>query len=201
MHVLSCCRVLPCKAVTRHLVCMAKCRHGRIWRHRAHRRAAQREPAMQTARGSSQPPAALVQPHEAAATAASLSASSPAPTAADQLQELAAAPAAPITTSQTRAAHMQRHATTAPLSATSQASASSAQLHKPAATVVSLGNLPLLEYGELILALLLNPTHELVRKQAVVLLKQLCLGTPHMTVKLVIRLAKLLPDASAAGMT
>lgn len=62
-----------------------------------------------------------------------------------------------------------------------------------------LSDLPLLEHGVLISALLLNPTHELVRKQAVVLLKQLCLGTPHMTVKLGMRLAKLLPEASVAG--
>lgn len=62
-----------------------------------------------------------------------------------------------------------------------------------------LSDLPLLEHGVLISALLLNPIHELVRKQAVVLLKQLCLGSPHMTVKLVMRLAKLLPEASVAG--
>ena len=31
------------------------------------------------------------------------------------------------------------------------------------------------------------------------LLKQLCLGTPHMTIRLVLRLAALLPQASAAG--
>ena len=81
-------------------------------------------------------------------------------------------------------------------SATPSSIASPAGSLLPAAP---LADLPLLEHGVLISALLLNPTHELVRKQAVTLLKQLCLGTPHMTIKLVMRLAKLLPDASAAG--
>lgn len=62
-----------------------------------------------------------------------------------------------------------------------------------------MGDLPMLESGVLISALLLNPTHELVRKNAVSLLKQLCLGTPHMAVRLVVRLAGLLPEASDAG--
>ena len=71
-----------------------------------------------------------------------------------------------------------------------------APLPQPAASVSSL---PLLESGALISALLLNPTHESVRSLAVSLLKQLCLGTPHMTIRLVSRLAALLPQASTAG--
>ena len=48
-------------------------------------------------------------------------------------------------------------------------------------------------------ALLLNPTHDAVRSLAVSLLKQLCLGTPHMTMRLLSRLAAMLPQAAAAG--
>ena len=96
-----------------------------------------------------------------------------------------------------RAQHkaIQRAFSTRPSSTTP----SPTPLAGPAATAGPLADLPLLEHGVLISALLLNPTHELVRKQAVTLLKQLCLGTPHMMIKLVMRLAKLLPDASAAG--
>ena len=60
-------------------------------------------------------------------------------------------------------------------------------------------SLSLLESGALISALLLNPTHDSVRSLAVSMLKQLCLGTPHMTIRLATRLAAMLPQASAAG--
>lgn len=66
-------------------------------------------------------------------------------------------------------------------------------------TQSAVSSLPLLESGALISALLLNPTHDSVRSLAVSLLKQLCLGTPHMAIRLVSRLAALLPQASAAG--
>lgn len=59
--------------------------------------------------------------------------------------------------------------------------------------------LPLLESGALLSALLLNPNHESVRSLAVSLLKELCLGTPHMTIRLLTRLAAMLPQAAAAG--
>ena len=59
--------------------------------------------------------------------------------------------------------------------------------------------LPLLESGALMSALLLNPTHDSVRSLSVSLLKQLCLGTPHMTLRLVSRLAAMLPQAAASG--
>lgn len=48
-------------------------------------------------------------------------------------------------------------------------------------------------------ALLLNPTHDSVRSLSVSLLKQLCLDTPHMTLRLVSRLAAMLPQAAASG--
>lgn len=48
-------------------------------------------------------------------------------------------------------------------------------------------------------ALLLNPTHDSVRSLAVSLMKQLCLGTAHMTLRLLSRLAAMLPQAAAAG--
>ncbi|KAL0024070.1 hypothetical protein WJX79_002966 [Trebouxia sp. C0005] len=90
----------------------------------------------------------------------------------------------------------------------STGTASATDLPSPAPTTApltypqsasSVSSLPLLESGALISALLLNPTHESVRSLAVSLLKQLCLGTPHMTIRLVSRLAALLPQASAAG--
>ena len=90
----------------------------------------------------------------------------------------------------------------------STGTASATDLPHPATTTASsnqpqsassVSTLPLLESGALISALLLNPTHDSVRSLAVSLLKQLCLGTPHMTIRLVSRLAALLPQASAAG--
>ncbi len=90
----------------------------------------------------------------------------------------------------------------------STGAASATDLPNPATTTApltqsqsasSVSSLPLLESGALISALLLNPTHDSVRSLAVSLLKQLCLGTPHMTIRLVSRLAALLPQASAAG--
>ncbi len=90
----------------------------------------------------------------------------------------------------------------------STGTASATDLPNPATTTApltqpqsasSVSTLPLLESGALISALLLNPTHDSVRSLAVSLLKQLCLGTPHMTIRLVSRLAALLPQASAAG--
>ena len=68
-----------------------------------------------------------------------------------------------------------------------------------ASATAAAGSLLLLESGALLSALLLNPTHESVRRLSVRLLKQLCGGSPHMTVRLVSRLAAMLPQAAAAG--
>ena len=74
-----------------------------------------------------------------------------------------------------------------------------ATLHPRQAATAVADSLPLLEWGTLMSALLLNPTHDSVRSLAVSLVKQLCLDTPHMTLRLLSRLAAMLPQAAAAG--
>lgn len=71
--------------------------------------------------------------------------------------------------------------------------------HPRAAVAPATDALPLLESGALMSALLLNPTHDSVRSLSVSLLKQLCLDTPHMTLRLVSRLAAMLSQAAASG--
>ena len=96
---------------------------------------------------------------------------------------------------------VQRSAGAAPATTPSPTPANpSATASQPqAASISAVGSLPLLEAGALLSALLLNPTHDSVRSLSVSLLKQLCLGTPHMTIRLVSRLAAMLPQAASAG--
>ena len=96
---------------------------------------------------------------------------------------------------------VQRSANTSPLlppSSAPQTPPAATSHSRPVATAAADG-LPLLESGALILALLLNPTHDSVRSLAVSLVKQLCMGTGHMTIRLLSRLAAMLPEAVAAG--
>lgn len=97
---------------------------------------------------------------------------------------------------------VQRSAGAAPATTPSMtpANPSASASQPPAAATSAAGSLPLLEAGALLSALLLNPTQDSVRSLSVSLLKQLCLGTPHMTIRLVSRLAAMLSQAAAVGM-